>query len=275
MASQSTLRLTKFPMSEMKRDKIILVVGRRGTGKSTLVKDILFHNRKKLDTGFMMTPTYDTQEEFRDCFPDSHIYNEYSIETVKNIIQTAESLKQQGKERHLLLVADDCMYEKRIMKSTEMRNIHMNGRHLNVMFVNSVQYLMDIGPDLRGQIDYVFCLREATRSTREKLHKYFFGIFDKFSEFGMVMDRCTNNREALVLDNTQTTNKIEDCVYFYKANPNIGKFRIGRSIYYKLDYLFKKNNTGQNTKNRTKLPEPIKMKYKIDQVQKEDTDDEK
>ena len=44
--------------------------------------------------------------------------------------------------------------------------------------------------------------------------------------FCTVMDSCTEDYECLVLDNTKTSNKIEDCVYWYKA-PIRRNFRIG------------------------------------------------
>ena len=271
MTSTNKLKIRKFLVDNMKPDRTILIVGKRGTGKTILTKDIMYHMRKKVDTGFLMTPTYDTQKEFEECLPKSHIYNEYSLEVVKNLIGSMESLVEQGKERHILLTLDDCMYDKSIMKSKEIRELMMNGRHLRIPFINSVQYLMDLGPDLRGQVDYVFCCREGSKSTREKLYKYFFGMFDKFSEFSMVMEKCTNNHEVLVLDATQSTNKLEDCIFYYKANPNIGRFRLGKSIYFKLDHCFKKQNSFSLKYNETtKLPEPVKIKNKIEHIEKEE-----
>ena len=40
------------------------------------------------------------------------------------------------------------------------------------------------------------------------------------------MDSCTENYECLVLDNTSKSNKIEDCVFWYKAKLR-KNFRVG------------------------------------------------
>ena len=40
------------------------------------------------------------------------------------------------------------------------------------------------------------------------------------------MDQCTQNYECLVIDNTSQSNKIEDCIFWYKAEMH-GDFRIG------------------------------------------------
>ena len=44
--------------------------------------------------------------------------------------------------------------------------------------------------------------------------------------FCQVLDNCTEDYECMVLDNTKTSNQIEDCVYWYKA-PLRKNFRIG------------------------------------------------
>lgn len=263
----------------MKPNRTILIVGKRGTGKSTLLKDILYHIRKRVDTGFAISPTQDTIRMFEDCFPRSHIYNEYNLEVVRTLLNSLTSLTEQKKKREVVFTLDDCMFDKGIMKTKEMREIHMNGRHLHMWFINCVQYLMDLGPELRSQIDYVFVLKENVISSRQKLHKYFFGIFEKYEEFSLVMDKCTNSHECLVLDNTQVNNSIEDSIYYYKADPNIGRFRLGKSIYFKLDHYFRRTDDKPSgirpgEPQKTKLPDPIQAKKRIQQVEKADEPNE-
>jgi hypothetical protein len=269
--SNSKLLIRRFDMDMIQPRRTILIIGKRGTGKSVLVKDILYHIRKRVDCGFAITPTQDTVEMFRDCLPDCCIYEEYSEQTVSNIVQTMKNLKKLGKSRDVAFCMDDCMYDKTVMKTEDMRYIHMNGRHDHIWFINSVQYLMDISPALRANIDYVFVLRETVRSNRVKLYNFFFGMFQRFEEFNMVMDKTTNNYECLVLDNTQKSNNLNECLYYYKANPNIGKFRVGRSIFFKLDHMFrKKADQDQNGNQTAKLPDPIVAKSRIQYVEKAD-----
>jgi len=94
------------------------------------------------------------------------------------------------------------------------------------MFMLTLQYCMDLPPALRGQIDYVFILRENIIENKVKLYKHFFGIFPTFDSFNEVMNQCTENYECLVLNNRSTSNKIEDVVFWYKAKVD-RKYRIG------------------------------------------------
>lgn len=272
------LSIKKFNMDTIKQDRMILIVGKRGTGKSTLLKDLLYRLRKKIDIGIAMTPTLDTVKMFEECIPRSLIYNDYRIEVVKTMLASMKSLEQQEKLRHALLVMDDCMFDKSILKTKEMREIHMNGRHFKLSFINCMQYVMDMGPDLRSQIDYVFALKENIIKNRKKMHENFFGMFNDYKDFSLVMDKCTNNYECLVLDNTKPGNNIEENIFYYKANNKIGKFRVGKKIFFKLDHYYKKVNTEQRMRElqtlktgkipSAKLPDPVKIRKRIDTVEK-------
>ena len=57
-------------------------------------------------------------------------------------------------------------------------------------------------------------------------YKAFFGVFPTYDMFSQVMDACTENYECLVLDNTAKSNKITDCVFWYKARVR-KNFRVG------------------------------------------------
>ena len=92
---------------------------------------------------------------------------------------------------------------------------------------------MDMGPDMRSQIDYVFALRDNVISSRKKLWEQFFGFFQSYAAFSKVMDQCTNNYECLVYDGKSAkTNNIEDCIFWYKASPDLPQFNMGRQVFH-------------------------------------------
>jgi hypothetical protein len=88
------------------------------------------------------------------------------------------------------------------------------------MFIITMQYAIGIPPNLRTNIDYVFLLRETYISNRRKLYEQFAGMFPDFDSFCQVMNQCTENYECLVIDNNAKSNKLEDQVFWYKANPH-------------------------------------------------------
>tara|TARA_B100000427_G_C15403579_1_gene548795 strand:- start:131 stop:961 length:831 start_codon:yes stop_codon:yes gene_type:complete len=226
-----TFHISRFdPKSIERRRKkgsppTCIFIGKRGTGKSTLVADILYYIRK-IPGGVVMSATEEGNEFFQQHVPDICIFNEYKKEKVSEIVEGQRKAVKENKEKvnDIFLLLDDCMYDKKFLRSPDIRGIFMNGRHWKIMLMITMQYCMDLPPDLRTNVDYVFALRENVISTQKKLYNFFFGIFPEFNQFKQVFENFTEDFECLVLDNTSRSNRIEDCVFWYKAKPN-RKFR--------------------------------------------------
>ena len=139
----------------------------------------------------------------------------------------------------------------------------MNGRHWRVTFMLTMQYCMDLPPDLRANIDFIFVLRENIIQNQEKLYKNFFGIFPHVDTFKEVMNSCTEGFDCLVLDNTSRSNKICDCVFWYRAKPN-RKFKMGSKElwdYHKSNYNDKHSTEDHELDiNKTKKKPGITVK---------------
>ena len=235
----ATLKIKRFDPRQLKKDRIILFIGKRGTGKSTLLRDIMFHMRGFVDVPLAITPTEDSADMFEECMPASCVHREFQEATVDRIIDHQRKAAKKKKEpRHVLLVLDDMGFDKKVLKGKNMRDLAMNGRHYYVTLCLTLQYCVDMGPDLRSQIDYCFCLREPIISNRLKLWKYFFGGFSQFQDFCSVFDTCTSNNECLVIDNTIKSNDLADFISYYKADINLPPYRLGMPQIWKLHQRF-------------------------------------
>jgi hypothetical protein len=240
----STIQLRKFDPSKIGNDKVCVVIGKRGTGKSTLVTDLLYHKRN-IPVGVVMSATEEGNHYYKQFIPDLFIYGDYSKDTIEKVIARQKKLVALNKTDSAFILLDDCMYNKSFMKDTCIRQCFMNGRHWKIFFLMTMQYCMDLSPDLRANVDYVFVLRENVIQNRERLYKAFFGVFPSFDLFNKVMSACTENFECLVLDNTSRSNKLEDCVFYYKAPIRKG-FRIGSDAMWKYHQSHYKPNATSN-----------------------------
>lgn len=232
------LNIRKFDPSTIAPDAVVLLVGKRGTGKSTLLKDLMYHMQDKLDFGLAMSPTEECTSDLTEYMPSSCIYNEFMGDKVDLLLEEQRKAVKKGSNRRVFLLLDDCMYDKKIMRGVNVRNLFMNGRHRRIFFINCQQYVMDMPPDLRSQVDFVFVMRDNIRSNKEKLWKFFFGVFPNFNDFNTVMDNCTQNYECLVYNGKKASTNIEECVFWYKAETKFPPFKLCRSVYNKLHRRF-------------------------------------
>jgi hypothetical protein len=229
------LRLKKFDMTKIKHDKVVVLIGKRETGKSFLVKDLLWHHQS-LPCGTVISGTEGANQFYSKVVPPMFIHEAYSPLIIANVLKRqkliakkiANDLSTRGTtavDPRNFLILDDCLYDTRWIRDDNIRYLFMNGRHVHTMFIITMQYAIGIPPNLRTNIDYVFILRENYISNRRKLYEQYAGMFPDFDSFCQVMNMCTENFECLVIDNNAKSNKLEDQVFWYKAAPH-GDFKL-------------------------------------------------
>jgi hypothetical protein len=80
-----TIQLRKFDPRSMADDKVCIFIGKRGTGKTSLVTDILWH-KKHLPAGIAMSGTEEGNGHYRQFIPDLFVYGEYNKSAIEKII---------------------------------------------------------------------------------------------------------------------------------------------------------------------------------------------
>ena len=231
------LKLKKFDMKSIKSDKVVVFIGKRETGKSFLVKDLLWHH-KDMPVGTVISGTEGANQFYSKTVPPIFIHEEYTPEIINNFVkrqkrlvkkQVAGDPEYQNIDPRAFLILDDCLYDNSWVKDKNIRALFMNGRHYKAFFIITMQYALGIPPNLRTNVDYVFVLREPYHSNRKKLFEQYCGMFPSYDFFCNVMDQCTENFECLVINNNAKSNKLEDQVFWYKADPH-PDFKLGADI---------------------------------------------
>ena len=231
------LNLKRFDIKSITPDKVCVFIGKRETGKSFLVKDLLWHN-KDMPCGTVISGTEAANGFYSSIMPSLFIHEAYTPEIVANVLKRQRLMLDEMKKPDKVIdprtffILDDCLYDNTWIRDTNIRSLFMNGRHFKVFFIITMQYALGVTPNLRTNIDYVFILRENFVSNRKRLYEHYAGMFPSFDIFAQVMDACTENYECLVIHNNAKSNKLEDQVFWYKADPH-PDFKIGDSIYWK------------------------------------------
>jgi hypothetical protein len=231
-----SVNLRKFNMKDIPQDAVAIFIGRRRTGKSTLVKDLLFHHQN-MPLGTVISGTEESNGFFKKMIPPIFIHGEYNAVILANFVKRQKLVMQKimqeqdaGRVSKLdprsFLILDDCMYDDSWTHDKNIRYLFMNGRWLKVFFLITMQFPLGIQPSLRTNVDYVFILREPYMSNRKRIFENYGSAFPSFEFFCQIMDQCTQNYECLVINNNTQSNKLEDAIFWYKAEMHTD-FKIG------------------------------------------------
>jgi AAA+ ATPase superfamily predicted ATPase len=244
-----TLDLKKFDMKNISfrpdenKGPVVVLIGRRDTGKSFLVRDLLYHHQD-IPIGTVISGTEAGNGFFSAHVPKLFIHDEYNTAIIENILKRQktvlkqiqkemESYKRTNIDPRAFVILDDCLYDNKWTKDKMMRLLFMNGRHWKIMLIITMQYPLGIPPNLRTNIDYVFILREPYIANRKRIWENYAGMFPTFESFCQVMDQCTENFECLVINNNSKSNKLQDQIFWYKAQ-NHSNFRLGSKEFWEL-----------------------------------------
>jgi hypothetical protein len=268
-----TLNLKKFDMKRItflkneNKGPVIVLIGRRDTGKSFLVKDLLFHHCD-IPLGTVISGTEAGNGFYSAHVPKLFIHDEYNSAIIENILKRQKTvLKQMKKEVEMykkstidpraFVILDDCLFDASWTRDKMMRLLFMNGRHWKMMLIITMQYPLGIPPNLRTNIDYVFILREPYISNRKKIYENYAGMFPTFESFSQVMDQCTENYECLVINNNAKSNKLNDQIYWYKAEDH-KNFKLGSKEFWEISKNLDSDDDEEvydpNTRDKKKGP---------------------
>ena len=244
-----TLNLKKFYMKRItflkteNKGPVIVLIGRRDTGKSFLVKDLLFHH-VDIPIGTVISGTEAGNGFYSKHVPKLFIHNEYNTGLIENVLKRQkqvikqvnkqiETFKKSNIDPRTFVILDDCLYDAGWARDKMMRLLFMNGRHWKVMLIITMQYPLGIPPTLRTNIDYVFILREPYIANRKRIYENYAGMFPTFESFCQVMDQCTENFECLVIDNNVKSNQLQEQIFWYKAEER-KNFRLGSKQFWEM-----------------------------------------
>ena len=197
------------------------------TGKSTLIASLLYAKRNIYPCGVVFSGTEDSNGFYKRMIPNSFIFNKYDEDQLKSFISRQKIAKKHLANPWAVCLLDDCTDTPGIFNKPIQQGFFKNGRHWKMLYILSLQYCMDIKPVIRTNIDGTFILREPNLKNRRSLWENYAGVIPDFTQFCEIMDQLTDNYTALYINNSTKSNKLEDCLFWYKATPIPSGFKFG------------------------------------------------
>jgi hypothetical protein len=240
------LELKKFDLKEVPHGATCVFSGKRCSGKSVAALDLLYHNRD-IPVGIVMSGTERANQFFSKVMPSMLIYDDFDTEVVKKFLTRQEKITRQyndeitkyGKsdiDPRAFLILDDLLFDNSWISDKGIKYIFMNGRHINILFMVTLQYPLGIPPILRTNIDYVFIHRENFVNNRRRLYENYAGMFPTFESFSTVLDQTTTNYECMVINNRTKSNRLEEQINWFKAELR-ANFKVCSQVFWDMQAL--------------------------------------
>jgi hypothetical protein len=280
-----SVNLRQFHMEMIQGHPIIIAVGGRGTGKSVIVADFLYHKRD-FPIGTVISPTDNYNLVFRPHVPFIFIHEKFTPELIEQVVERQKDIADKvandpsykDVDPRCFLILDDCLADKKSwINDDNIRFIFMNGRHVKLTYIMTLQYCMGITPEFRTNVDWVFLCSEPKLSNQKRIYEQYAGIFPSFDMFRNVFNQCTDNHGCLVINTSACKRRLEDQVFWYRADmtrPDWNTFKICLPCFWTNNdqYIAQKNKCKRKHAER-RLTDDRKPNFVVTKLSEHDESD--
>lgn len=230
------LPIHEFSLESMCPNPAMVMIAKRGSGKSVVVKSILKHFSKTVPVGIVISPTDKMNGFYKDFVPDIYIYYEFKTETIEDVLKRQKDIIKKEKDRQerypnkkqintkAYVVMDDCLSSKGTWSSDKnILELLFNGRHFHIMYILTMQFPLGIKPELRCNFDYIFLLADDTISNQKRIYDHYAGMFPNFDAFRQVFEQLTEDYGCMVICNRGVRKMFYDKIFYYKAKYDVSE----------------------------------------------------
>ena len=279
----------KLPINEFKLDSMcanpsIVMIAKRGSGKSVVTKAILKHFRD-IPVGIIIAPTDRMNCFYGNFFPDSYIHYAYRSDIIQKLLYRQEQIieKRQKRERkgkkldsRGFIVMDDCLASKGTwMKDQPIQELLFNGRHYELMYILTMQFPLGISPNLRSNFDIIILLAEDYISNLKRIFDHYAGMFPDFNSFRSTFTQLTQDYGCMVINNRGARSSFLEKIFWYKApfdteNLNMGCKQFRKFHEDNYDPKWRMKSKGLDINEFCSRKKSEKGELKIEKVQADD-----
>jgi len=228
------IRVRQFEPDRMRSDKIALIIGPQYSGKTHLLKNLLYY----VNTPFAVLahPNEFATEEYGNILPKQCKMDKLTKDTLEKFCNRNRVLLKFNKryDRRLdsqaCLVLDNCvpdLIDMKWDKNKDFKFLFRAGKDAHISTIITCPYPLKMPQYYLSAVDYVFILRDTNKKNKKALFDMFGGMFDTLDQFTSVLEQCTESHGCMVIDRTRLSGNMSDSVYWYKAPSRDRKFYMG------------------------------------------------
>ena len=133
------------------------------------------------------------------------------------------------KKHRILIIIDDIIASNDARQQKILDKLFICARHFRISLIVSYQYVKkDFSPVQRDNVDTIFCFQQNNFNNKEALVLQYLNVSENKNEGYELLNKNAVGYQALVISNTETSNKFEDFCFTYTADMIQKKFKLGR-----------------------------------------------
>lgn len=216
--------IKRLDAAEIPERSAMLFLGKRNSGKTTAAVHVLQNPQFQFHRVCVWAGTVPGAEFWSDVLGSSATVKRPDVEGeeyANNLLRTQPQILKSPATQHvsgLVMIFDDITSDKWFCrKSGVLTKLFTQGRHYGVTVVVCCQYLKQLPPVIRDNVDFFFVLSVPKKSIRILFNDYFEypetveQLFSILRTIGSLKDKTTGERQfaCMVYNNTGARDKIE------------------------------------------------------------------
>ena len=213
----------QFEINNMVNNPAIAIIGKRESGKSWIVRNIVYNMYQKDNSEeFVVISPTDKMNCFYGKFIDK-VYYSYNSNIIEYVLAMQTDRMSRGIIKNVTVVLDDCLS----LKGSWMRDIAIqemlyNGKHYHITYILTMQFPLGITPELRSNFDYVILLNDGYISNLKRMYDHYAGMFPTFSSFKQTFSQLTSDYNAMTICNRGARSSLFDKISYFHSDGSMG-----------------------------------------------------
>jgi hypothetical protein len=236
-----SVRLKKFALDMMDDTSMVLIIGKRASGRTTLIRDIL-HNFRDIPVGTVVNRSEQLEPRYGDIIPEPFIHYNLATKGISDVVRRQHEIINKEKtdndyidvDTRGFLVMDNSITEANWQDS--MKEVFVNGKKLRLLRIISESYIIAFKKENQDLVDWVFMFGEGNSTFKKRLYDRVGGMFPNQAVFDEVLTDATKDYGCLVIDNRQTSPSGEYRAFWYRADKMLDKtWRTCYDVFWEMD----------------------------------------